>query len=535
MQALTDEKIPCILFEDRHLLAVNKPPGINTHSPSPFAGEGIYDWLRDREPRWATLAIIQRLDKETSGVLLFSKTVLGNRELTLQFTQRRVRKSYVLLSDRQPEKSSWTAKSSLIRVADRYASQGTVARGHYAETRFQVVGEQRGFFEIEAEPVTGRTHQIRVHASESGVPILGDVLYGGTPSHRVCLHALALEVFHPKTGEPMRFTAPVDFFADPVWLRRSALLDEAMTDSWRVVQGAADGHPGWYVERWGDWVLSQSEQAREAMPPGLMEHVPVASRGHYHKKLVRHLRGKTPAETSPELVSGAESDGPILIRENGLRYQIRFDEGYSVGLFLDQRDNRRRAAIDYVAPGFGPISGGKKRGWEVLNTFAYTCGFSVCAAKLGGHVTSVDLSKRYLQWGRENFDANALDSDLHEFIYGDVFDWLNRFHKKGRQFQFVLLDPPTFSQSKESGGFRAEKDYRRLTAAALKVLRPGGVLFASSNAYGFKTEQFLAAVKGAVADAGRQVDAEHYVPQPPDFAVHRNEPAYLKTLWLRVN
>lgn len=72
------------------MLVVNKPAGMNTHAPSAFAGEGIYDWLRHREPRWAKLAIIHRLDKETSGVIVFGKTTAANRALTEQFTKRSV-------------------------------------------------------------------------------------------------------------------------------------------------------------------------------------------------------------------------------------------------------------------------------------------------------------------------------------------------------------------------------------------------------------------------------------------------------------
>src|SRR5437763_15181361 len=89
-----------ILFEDEHLLVINKPAGLNTHAPGPYAGEGIYDWLRHREPRWARLAIIQRLDKQTSGVLIFSKTDSANRSLTEQFARHTARKKYWLLSDR---------------------------------------------------------------------------------------------------------------------------------------------------------------------------------------------------------------------------------------------------------------------------------------------------------------------------------------------------------------------------------------------------------------------------------------------------
>src|SRR4249920_1919744 len=105
----TTALLPCVLHEDEHLLVVNKPAGWNTHAPSPYAGEGIYDWLKHREPRWASLAIIHRLDKETSGVMVFGKTSLANRSLTEQFTSRAVRKQYVLLTDRQSKQRAFTA------------------------------------------------------------------------------------------------------------------------------------------------------------------------------------------------------------------------------------------------------------------------------------------------------------------------------------------------------------------------------------------------------------------------------------------
>jgi 23S rRNA (cytosine1962-C5)-methyltransferase len=170
----------------------------------------------------------------------------------------------------------------------------------------------------------------------------------------------------------------------------------------------------------------------------------------------------------------------------------------------------------------------------VLNCFAYTCGFSVCAALGGARTTSLDLSKKYLEWGRRNFTLNGLDPARHDFIFGDAFDWLRRLAKKGRAFDAVLLDPPTFSQSKESGVFRAEKDYGRLATAALPVLKPGGVLFASTNAAEWPPEEFLAHVTQAIRKAGRRIVQQHYVPQPPDFPISRAEPAYLKTVWLRV-
>jgi RluA family pseudouridine synthase len=215
--------LPCVIFEDEHLLVVNKPPGWNTHAPSPFAGEGIYDWLRQREARWSKLAIIHRLDKETSGVIVFSKTALANRSLTEQFTNREVRKKYLLLTDRPPPKKHLTIKNCLVRVGEKYVSRPLHAGGDVAETRFELVSQKseppcpakRDCYAIEAEPLTGRTHQIRVHAADAGFPILGDQLYGGTPAARVYLHATELKLKHPATAEAMSFRAPVDFETNP--------------------------------------------------------------------------------------------------------------------------------------------------------------------------------------------------------------------------------------------------------------------------------------------------------------------------------
>ncbi len=539
---------PCILFEDEHLLVVNKPAGMNTHAPSPFAGEGIYDWLRHREPRWARLAIIHRLDKETSGVMVFGKTTLANRSLTEQFTNRSVHKKYLLVTDGAVKQKEFIAKSKIARTGERYASG---AHGELAETRFSSAGSDVGkltnhpdkleprhlssFKIVEAEPLTGRTHQIRVHAAENRFPILGDALYGGSPFQRVCLHAAEIKFKHPATGEEITFSSPVDFASDSREMLRSALIDADATNAFRMLHGASDGWPGWYVERLGDFLLSQGDvpltkpqQERLAkMGPGI--------RGVYHKILSRHVRGASTAEASPQLVSGEAAPERFTIRENGIQFELSFNEGYSVGLFLDQRDNRRRLLAGHVVADF-PLLNTEHgtRNTELLNVFAYTCGFSVCAAKGGMRTTSLDLSKKYLEWGRRNFALNGLDPAEHDFIFGDAFDWMRRLAKKGRAFDIIVLDPPTFSQSKERGAFRVEKNYGELVSAALPLLKPEGVLLASTNAADWPPETFLSVIEGAVRAAKRKILKQHYAPQPPDFPVSRTEPAYLKTVWMRV-
>jgi 23S rRNA (cytosine1962-C5)-methyltransferase len=526
-----------IIFEDEHLLVANKPAGLNTHAPSPFAGEGLYEWLKNSQPSRAGLAIIHRLDKETSGLIVFGKTTTANRSLTQQFEQRLVRKKYVLLTDRKTGFAHLTARSWLVRAGEKYLGRPAGAKGDAAETGFTMTerldptpGGRGGCWAWQAEPATGKTHQIRVQAAAHGFPILGDTLYGGTPAARVYLHAAQLGFRHPATGQNVLFDAPPDFSADPRRALRAAVIDPSATNAFRLVHGAADGWPGLYVDRLGDFLLAQSPAALTESQRDWVEELGrrLTLRGIYHKLLRRQTRNRPASGMSPQWQAGEIAPGEILARENGLQFGLRFEEGYSVGLFLDQRENRRRLLTGYIAPNFTIAHPA-----AALNAFAYTCGFSVCAAAGGARVTSLDLSKKYLEWGRGNFARNGLDAAAHDFIFGDAFEWLRRMARRRRLFDLIILDPPTFSRSKERGVFQAEKDYGTLVTAALPLLGRDGILLASTNAATLKPEDFLEMVTLPLARAKRRITRRHYAPQPPDFPVHRAEPAYLKTVWLR--
>jgi 23S rRNA (cytosine1962-C5)-methyltransferase len=349
----------------------------------------------------------------------------------------------------------------------------------------------------------------------------------------VHLHAAELELEHPE-GTHVCYRAPVDWEGQPRLTLREGFIEPGHTTAYRLLHGASDGWPGWYVDRLGTHLYSQSENTLNAAQLEWLGVLMKAAgcEGAYHKTLIKHVRQTAVAEVTPCCVLGAPASEEITIIENGLRYGIRFTEGYSVGLFLDQRDNRRRLLVKHAGGDF-PLFPEGVREFHVLNTFAYTCGFSVCAAAAGAKTTSLDLSKKYLEWGRDNFRLNGLDPQAHDFIYGDVFDWLKRLGKKNRLFDLVVLDPPTFSSSKESGIFRAEKDYGTLAQAAIAVLRPGGVLLASTNAARLEPESFVRSVQDAASKRGRKVVQQRYFPQPPDFPVSREEPAYLKTAWFK--
>jgi len=533
---------PCLIFEDDHLLVVNKPAGLNTHAQSPFAGEGLYEWLKHREPRWANLAIIHRLDKETSGLILFSKTALANRSLTEQFTTRSIHKRYLFLTDRAVPSGMVDVKTALVRLGDKYLSRPIGAGSEFVETRF-ILLKRPGAHDlgpgtlVQAEPFTGRTHQIRVHAADKGFAIVGDTRYGGTPSRLLCLHAAELAFRHPASGKKVSFEAPVDFISDPRLTLRRALINSQSTTAYRLIHGASDGWPECYVDLLGPYLLAQSARPIEKSEQAELSDLAKAtsSQAAYAKKLLVTPKSAEPEDLSPKLLFGSAAPDRFSVIENGLKFQLSFAEGYSVGLFLDQRDNRRRLLSRHVAAEF-PLCEPERPAerQELLNTFAYTCGFSVAAAKAGLRTTSLDLAKKYLEWGKRNFEYNHIDPADHDFIFGGVFDWLRRFRKKGRAFDVILLDPPTFSRSKEFGAFRVQKDYAGLISAALPLLKPRGVLFASCNAANWPPEAFLDAVKQPILAANRIILREQYFPQAPDFPVSRGQPAYLKTIWMRI-
>lgn len=219
-------------------------------------------------------------------------------------------------------------------------------------------------------------------------------------------------------------------------------------------------------------------------------------------------------KTPPSPVAGDAAE-EIHVHEAGLRFAVRPASGYNCGLFLDQRDNRRRVR-ERVRPGA-----------RILNLFSYTCSFSVVAAAAGATVTSVDLHRGYLDWGRHNFAINGLDAEQHFWTKGDSFDWLAAFAKKGRRFDGVILDPPTFSRGTTKKVFRVEKDYAELVALAARVVAGGGWLLACANTQRQSARDFRAQIEAGLAAAGAGFARRRGAAMPEDFGTND----YLKTLW----
>ncbi len=209
--------LPPILHNDEHILVVNKPTGL---SVLPDGWDASAPYLRRiLEAEFGRVWVVHRLDKVTSGVLLFARTAEAHRHLNAQFERRAVEKTYHAIVEGVPPWESHVSRQPLrANVGRRHRTVVDFKGGKAAQTRWKVLKRYPAWSLLEAKPLTGRTHQVRAHAAALGHPILGDVLYGAAPGDliaRPALHAYSLTVTHPQSGERLTFIAPYpeDFVA----------------------------------------------------------------------------------------------------------------------------------------------------------------------------------------------------------------------------------------------------------------------------------------------------------------------------------
>jgi 23S rRNA (cytosine1962-C5)-methyltransferase len=191
-----------------------------------------------------------------------------------------------------------------------------------------------------------------------------------------------------------------------------------------------------------------------------------------------------------------------IATERHLKFGIDFGAGYSAGLFVDQRENRRY--VRHIAP---------KR---ILNCFAYTCSFSVCAACTGATTINVDLSKKSLARGRENFALNSLPTIDHRFIADDVMAVLPRLARKGEKFDMIILDPPTFSRLPGGKTFHVENDFEKLLVSALDLAERDSRILVSTNCSTLR-EHALEVMARYGLKTARRAGTFHRQPPLPDF------------------
>jgi len=517
-----------ILYQDDNWLVVNKPVGLATHAGTP--GElGVVEWIELH--LGIKTYVVSRLDRGTSGVLLLALSPEASGLAQEIHEQGTATKTYEFLSSTVSTEERWSCDDDLdgkISQTEfvRLGPAGSLKtnRGELALTRY------------EARIKRGRKHQIRRHAQNSGIPLLGDDQYGTPWNGRLCLHCRSLQ--WPGIKQPVESPRPFTFeslaggdnsaagLGHSLCRDRRLLWLNSITDVFRAVhRDEISGLPA-SVEIYGNyfdavWFDETADPAKAAqrLDPLLDEICRVYGclggivRTHRRNPHQRNLVTETRVfrETPPDF---------FTVQEHGLKFQISLTQTQHTGLFLDQRDTRRRIFL----------AGGNKR---LANLFAYTCSFSVATIAAGAEVAfSIDLSKPGLNTGKTNLELNGLSaSGQGKFIQEDVRKWLERQLRRKvekpenwQPLDLIVCDPPVFASSKKGGKFSVEKEWARLAEASFQLLAEGGqALFANNHRTGdhafYRSE--LTSRFSKVTDL-----------RPPfDFPVFEGRPHHVRIFW----
>lgn len=201
-----------IAFEDSDIVIADKPIGLSTQGTQVFGEDHLYGALiahyTERHPnRLAYVGMHHRLDRETSGLVIFTKKPSMNKPIAEQFQEHKITKRYLAVVQGAAPKKAWTVKAPIGRIHSKvkeFRFGIDLKKGEAAETRFTPVKSISDELHlVECQPITGKTHQIRIHLAHSGLPIVGDSVYGVKNGGRMMLHAYQLSLTHPKTNKPL--------------------------------------------------------------------------------------------------------------------------------------------------------------------------------------------------------------------------------------------------------------------------------------------------------------------------------------------
>ena len=303
---------------------------------------------------------------------------------------------------------------------------------------------------------------------------------------------------------------------------RDGMFDAATT-GYRCIHGESDGWPALVLDRYGDTAVLKLYSAvwfarADQIAALIQEHLPV------QRLVVRLSRNIQKAATREMLMDGAVIFGPpveapVLFHENDLIFEADVLKGQKTGFFLDQRENRMKV-------------GELAKGRSVLNTFSFSGGFSVYAARGGAtSVTDVDISAHALEAAKRNFLHNSATTNKcrHELIKADAFDWLAQART---EFGIVVLDPPSLAK-KESDRKSAMDAYARLASMGIDRVDRGGVLVAASCSAHVAAGEFFGLVRSAARKSGRRFSELAIAGHPADHSAKFPEAAYLKCIYLQ--
>ncbi|WP_068549736.1 class I SAM-dependent rRNA methyltransferase [Thermosulfidibacter takaii] len=343
----------------------------------------------------------------------------------------------------------------------------------------------------------------------------------------------------------MAYFNPDSYIAARVYSKEAESLDEQLiskrldetiklrdkldinSSAFRVLFSEADGLPGLIVDWYSGVVVFQVvtfglERRKDAIIRAIREVLNPRALVERKDAPGRHLEGLEVDKAEVHFGSKWIDHGRVKIEENGLKFWVDVFHGHKTGHYLDQRDNRLEVA---------KLAKGKK----VLDCFCNTGGFGIyCAVHGADEVTGIDLSEKVLQLATENAELNRVANKVF-FVKGNVFDELRTLVRRGKQFDIVILDPPSFTKSKKTLD-NALKGYKDINVNALKLVKPGGFLVTASCSHHVTLDLFMQVVHSAMRDTGRKAKIVGIRFQAPDHPVipAMPESLYLKLLIMEV-
>lgn len=477
---------------EQQIYPVHKPTGVTSHAVDQKQ-EGIVEYLIRLNQ--IPLFVCQRLDKGTSGIMILARSKKAAAQIGKLFEQRRVKKSYLMVTDRFLDCDQYTIRTTITRQGDAFVSSEPGCDGN-AVSLFKRVSQDHSFSLWKVEPETGKPHQIRLHAAQLGMPVLGDKQYGGSPFPRLMLHAQELELLLEEKHSLRYLCRAPRYFSDLSLLQNEFLVSLLVAAERRVYLFGIEQQtayrllnhevPDLDADRFGAvcWFYWYGRQEPTATQLAAIEAVSREIDCQHHYLQMMQNRGSDPA--SKQILGRGCPKKSWQIEEHGVKYLLKSDQGLSNGIFLDQRQNRLWVKNNSAAK-------------KVLNLFCYTGGFSLCAAAGGAQqVDSVDVSRGSLEWARENFVLNGFEGECYRFFQFDVREFLKKLTRQSKKYDLIICDPPSFARTKE-GVFSIKKDLPALVKLLCATLDKGGAMLLSTNFGQFTQSSFEKTIRSALS------------------------------------
>lgn len=529
-----------VLHDSDDVLVVDKPPGVVVHGGDAARPGDVVARLRARledQGRDTYLGTHQRLDKEASGVLFFTRNRDVNAAVAREMEAHASERVYTaIVAGTPPPEAALEHRLHVERGRAIIEPVGS-PRGKLARATCRLIEQSGPRARVELRPETGRMHQLRAQLAACGTPIVGDSLYGGPPAPRLLLHCHRLELasldlaaFAPV---PRCFDRALDpTLAMPTGDELRALVADAAARRWplpadvtayRLLNGEGDLLPGVVADAYQDWIALSIERSQTAKPvaDALLD---LGARGVYLKVRARaDLRKMDQQELAPDTpLLGEPASAEQEVSDGCGRYLVDLGAGLSTGLFVDQRENRERL-----------------RSWavqaRVLNLFCYTGAFTVAAALAGARRSvSVDLSGRALQRAAANLTLNGVTLGPHALVKADAMGWLERAVKKPERFDLIVLDPPSFGSAGKDT-FSIEKDLPRAVELCARLLAPEGRLLVVTNHRKTSQKKLRRLTHHALAAAGRRARQLKDLAPPLDCPVPPGSAPHTKSLVAQVD